>query len=859
MGLYGMLLRLYPKSFRDEYGAEMRAAFTARRRDARWASWLWMETLADTAVSAAGVHFDIARQDARYAARTLRRAPGFTVTAVLVAALGIGATTAAFTLLDHVLLRPLPYSEPERLVKLWEDHTINGPFWDISPANYRDWKAFSRSYESLGAYRSLSVDLVGRGDPVRLDGAAVTAEVFPILAVRPLLGRYFAENDDQTGAAGTVVLSNGLWKSLFAGDPGVIGRKVSLDSAVYTVIGVMPPNFYLPTREAQFWTAMRFEPGDFEDRQNTYLYAIARLKRGVSLEQAQAELKGIGAQLSRAYPKELANIGATVLSMHDQVSDRSILMLRMLLGAAFCVSLVACTNLANLLIARALSRRRELAVRSAMGAGRERLVRQMLTESLMLSLAGGGLGVLIAVSVLPLLARLVPTSLPIAEVPAVDPRVLGFAALLTLGTGLAFGLLPALRVSLREDSKSLREGSRSGVGGRKERLRSTLVVAEVAGSIVLMVSAGLMMRALWRVQATDPGFQVENALSLRTSLPMPKYEERAKREDFYRRVLDRIQQIPGVSGAAYTSFLPIVHGGGVWPVEIAGRAQDGANRLNASLRFVTPGFFGAMRIPLRMGRDVSEGDRFDRPFVAVVSASFVKRYFPGETPLGRHFRFGNYDRTIIGVVGNVRVRGLEQESEPQVYLSYLQHDQVSPWYAPKDLVVRSNVPQAVMADTLRRIIHEVNPEQSVSDVRTLTEVVAAQTASRSVQLRVLGAFALVAFLLAAIGIHGLLSFTVSSRAREFGVRLALGAQSSDIAGMVLKQGTALAAVGVVAGVVVAYGVGLVLQSLLSGVEPGDWPTMASAVLLTVGMTIGSGALPAWRAARVDPATVIRAE
>ncbi len=862
MRLYSALLRLYPKSFRLEYGAEMRAVFAARRRDAGspvGVAALWLETIPDVLLSAAATHWDIARQDLRYAARTLRRAPGFTMTAVLVSALGICATTAAFTLLDHVLLRPLPFPDQDRLVKLWENHTVNGNFWDIAPANYRDWKRESKSYVSMGAYRGLSADLIGQGDPVRLEGASVTWEMFPLLGVQPLMGRYFQQSDDVTGATGTVVLSHTLWRSLFGGDAGVIGRKVSLDGAPYTVIGVMPRGFYLPSREALFWTAMRFVPEDFEDRQNTYLYALARLKPGASVQQAQVELAGISGQLSREFPKKLANIGATVLPMREQVSDRSVMMLRTLLGAAFCVLLVACTNLANLLIARSLSRRRELAVRTAMGAGRERLIQQMLTESLLLSLAGGGLGVVIGITALPLLARLVPNSLPIAEVPSVDVRVLGFAALLTVLTGLAFGLAPALRLSRREDSSKLREGSRSGVGGRKERLRSMLVVAEVAGSIVLVVSSGLLLRALWRVQATDPGFRTENVLSLRTSLPMPRYENRSVREAFYAQVLGAVRQIPGVTGAAYTSFLPMVHRGGVWPVEIAGRLQDGANRLNASLRFVTPGFFSTMQIPLRLGRDVSEQDRFDMPFVAVVSASFARRYFPGENPIGRHFQFGNHDREIVGVVGDVRVRGLEQESEPQVYLSYYQHDQVSTWYAPKDLVVRSTMPTETLANTLRRIIREVNPEQSVSDLQTLTEVVEAQTLSRAVQLRVLGAFALVSFLLAAIGIHGLLAFNVSSRMQEIGVRMALGARSGDIGRMILRQGAELAAVGVVFGVSLAYGAGLLLRSLLSGVEPGDGPTMLAAVGLAALMTIGSGAIPAWRAARVDPTTAIRAE
>ncbi len=862
MRLYRALLLLYPASFRHEYGEEMRAVFARRRRDS--SSFfavvaLWIETLLDIITNAFAVHADILRQDVRYALRTLARTPGFTMTAIVVAALGIGATTAAFTMIDHVRIHPFPFADQDRLVRISEDHGARGSDWDMSPANYRDWKQMNRSFETMAAFHAISVNMIGQGEPQRIDGATVNAEMFPMLGVAPLMGRHFEPADDRDGAPGTLLIGYSLWQNLFGGDPAALGRKVILDDAPYTIVGVMPENFYFPSREAQLWTVMRFQPQDFEHRSNCYIYAIGKLKPGVTLAQARADMRLVTGRLARAYPNDLAHTGATMYLLRDALSPQSLLMLKVLLGAALCVLLISCTNLANLLLARAMTRRRELAVRAALGAGRERIVRQMLTESLLLALAGGVLGIAIARSALPLLARLVPVSLPIAEVPSIDLRVLAFALLATCATGLAFGVVPALRLSRRDDADGLREGSRAGVGGRRERLRSGLVVAEVAGSIVLLVSCGLLIRALWRIQAVDPGFRTDHILTLRTALPEPRYDDRARREAFYRRVLDPARQLPGVTGAAYISFLPMRMRGGLWPVEIQGRPQPLSDRESASLRFVTPGFFSVLGIPLLSGRDVSESDSFDRPFVAVVSASFVRRYFGGDNPLGRHFDFGVHDRTIVGVVGDVRVRGLERASEPQVYLSYKQENKESDWYAPKDLVVRTKGDPTSVAPALRRIIREADPEQPVSDVQPLSEIVGKETTSRSVQAIVLGCFALIAFLLAAIGIHGLLSFAVANRTQEIGVRMALGARSADILGMTLRDGFVLAGIGTIVGAALAYAAGRALQSLLAGIQPGDLATFAAAIAAAVVMTIAGSLLPAMRAIRVDPVTAIRAE
>ena len=458
----------------------------------------------------------------------------------------------------------------------------------------------------MGAYTSLSVNLTGMGEPQTLDGSRVTSEVFPLLGAQPVIGRLFSAEEDRDSAPGTVLLSYGLWQGLFGGDPGVLGRVIDLYDTPYTVIGVMPKAFYFPNRDAQLWTAMRWGPQDFENLEDTYIYGIGLVRSGVPVEQAAAELRTIASRMAQENPKELKNTSATTVLLRDDIADQPKLMLKVLMGAAICVLLIACTNLANLLLARAMVRRRELAVRTALGAGRERLIRQALTESLMLAGGGGALGGLLAKAALPMLTRLVPVVLPVAEVPSIDGRVLLFAALVTCATGIFFGVIPALRVSRGNQALELHEGGRSGVGGRRERLRSVLVIAEVAMSIVLLAGFGLLARALWRVQAIDPGFRSDHVLTLRTSLPMPRYQMTEAREPFYRRVLEGATRLPGVVSAAYTSYLPMTNFGGIWLVQAEGHPEDPSRQQTASLRFVTPGYFATLGIPLLAGRDVQE-------------------------------------------------------------------------------------------------------------------------------------------------------------------------------------------------------------------------------------------------------------
>jgi predicted permease len=848
---YRALLHLYPKSFRGEYGDEMCAVFAEERAS-------WLAAIFEVLRNAPPAHADILRQDFRQARRKLVSAPGFTIVAILVLALGIGANTAVFSVMDYVLLRPLPFPSADRLVKLWEK--LPGyRFMELSPANYRDWKRMSTVFESMGAVAESAVNLVGEGNPERIDAATVTGGFFRTLGVQPLLGRTITPSDNRHGAPLTAVLSYSLWQTLFGGDTGALGRKVDLDGAPYVVIGIMPPGFRYPNQDVKLWMPMQLPESAYVDRNDNWLDAVARLRPGVSLQQARAAMNVIADQLRRQYPKDLKHTGAKVDLMRDEISQQSRLLLLALSGAALCVLLIACTNLANLLLARALARRKELAVRTALGAGRERLIRQLVTESMVLASLGGLVGVLLALVALPLLTQLVPL-LPVGGTPSIDFHVLGFAAALTALTGIGFGTVPAWRVCRNDDLSALREGSRAA-GGRKAGLSSALIVTEVALSVVLLVSAGLLLRALVKIQSVDPGFRSEGVLTLQTPLPMPKYNTLAKRVAFYRHVLPQIQALPGVSRAGYISFLPMTMTGGIWPVDINGKTLDRSEGHTASLRFITPGFFATLSIPFHAGRNFTESDANGRPLVAIVSESLARRYWPGQTALGQHFKFAYFDRTVVGVVGDIRVRGLEGDNEPQVYLPYQQMaDGYLVFYAPKDLAIRvdGGNPRLVLP-AVRRIIRAADPELPVSNVRTLAEIVQADTAPRTVQARILTAFAALALLLAGIGIHGLLSFMVSTRSTELAVRIALGAQPRDILKLVLQHSLSLAVAGIVFGTALAYGAGRAMQALLAGTPPGDLTTFLIAAILCLLMTLAGSLAPAIRALRVDPITALRAE
>jgi predicted permease len=804
-------------------------------------------------------HWDILKQDLRYTARTLNRARGFALTVILVTALGVGANTAAVSVADFVLLRPLPFPNPDTLVRLCEGPRTGGGWGcmnQISPANYRDLENMSASLQEMGAFANDAVNLVGGGEPRRLAIARVAPEVLPLLGVRPALGRVFesGRNDDMNAA----VISYGLWQSQFGGRPDVLGDKVNLNGEPYTIIGVVPPAFYFPTRDVQLWTLLTLREDDFANRTNTYLEAVGRLKQGVTFEQARAELSMLADRLAREYPETNAETGISFFRMRDNMSPRFRLMLLSLSGASLCLLLLTCANLANLLLARAAAHERELAVRAALGAGRQRLVRQMITQSVVLTLLGGAAGVFLAVLIVPLFSTLVPPTLPVAAQPALDVRVLVVAALFTAFTALGFGVLPALRVG-RTGFAALRHDNRAG-GGRKQRLRAVLVTVEVTMSVILLITSGLLIRAVWRVQAIDPGFVPQQVLTLRTALPRPKYDSPVRRGAYYERVLTEVRALPGVQSAAFISGLPMVVTGLITAVEVPGQEMRSARSGGVSHRWVTPQYFRTMGIPLLRGREVEDGDTGDRAWVAVVSASFAQRYWPGQDPLGKTFRHRGQTRTVVGVVGDVRVRGLERDSEPQIYLPAQQIAEAQPAnFDPKDLVIRHSGQGDARASAIRRIVRAADPEQPISDVRTMDDVLAGDTATRRAQIQVLGVLAAVAVLLSGVGIYGLLAYMVSQRSQEIGVRLALGAEPAQVGRMIFADGMRLALIGVVPGVLGAYVAARAMSALLFGVAPSDPATFATAVGLALLITFAGSVVPALRAVRVTPMSVLRAD
>jgi predicted permease len=730
----------------------------------------------------------------------------------------------------------------------------------LSPANYRDYKDLTSSFRALGAFTGTSVNLVQAGEPQRLAGAMVTSEVLPLLGVAPLVGRVFDSANGAEGDAAAVVLSYGLWQSQFGGDPRVLGRGVNLNGAPYQVIGVMPPGFYFPTRNVQIWTHLVLREADYADRDDNYLEAVGRLQPGVTMRQARADLTVAAARLARDYPETNGDAGFSFFALRDNMSPRYRVLLLGLCGATLCMLLLTCANLANLLLARAGARERELAVRAALGAGTERLVRQIVTESMTLLLAGGALGVALAAAAVPLLALLVPSTLPVASQPSVDLRVLVLALAITTLTGVGVGLLPALRVGARTDLSALRDGVRAG-GGRKQRLRSVLVGVEVAMSIVLLITSGLLVRAVWRVQSIDPGFVPERVVTVKTVLPRPKYDITARRVQFYNRVLTGVRALPGVQSAAYITGLPMVMTGRVTGVTIPGREVPAAFRDDvATIRFVTPQYFRTMGIPLLRGRDIEDGDIQGRVPVAVISESFATRYWPDADPIGRTFESRGGPRRVVGIVGDVRVRGLERGSEPQLYASAGQvPDTAFTNDDPKDLVIRYSGSAGALLTAVREIVRAADPEQPISDVRTMEDVVAGETATRRAQLRVLASLAAIALLLSGVGVYGLLAYTVSQRSREIGVRLALGAEPAGVARMIVSQGMKHALVGIIPGVLMAYAAARAMRALLFGVEPADPATILAAVALVVGMTLAGSLVPALRAVRLNPVRVLRVE
>jgi putative ABC transport system permease protein len=802
-------------------------------------------------------------QDLRYGLRTLVKNPGFTMVAVIALAIGIGANSAIFSVVNTVLLRPLPYKEPDRLVMVWEDNTRHGyPRDTPAVANYIDWRNQNQVFEGIAAIADLSFNLTGTGEPERLEGKRVSANLFPLLGVEPQLGRAFLPEEDQPGAGRVVILSHGLWQRRFGSDMKIVGKPLTLNGESFTVIGVMPPDFQFPRREVDLWVPIAFTSQEAASRGRHYLQVIGRLKPGITLQQAQAEMNTIAARLQQQYPDQNTDLGAAVTPLHEHVAGDIKPALLILLGAVGFVLLVACANVANLLLARAAVRQKEIAIRVALGASRLRLIRQFLTESILLAALGGGVGLLLSLWGVSLLQSFIPENISQVKAVAIDAKVLGFTLLVSLLTGLIFGLAPATQASNFNLNETLKEGGRdSAAGSRGNRIRSLLVIAEVAVSLILLIGAGLLINSFLRLRNVDPGFRTENLLTMKVVLPKLKYPDHARRTTFYTDLVHRVESLPGVKSAAVTTNLPLYRQGNSMGVVIEGHPDPApGHEPNVVTRVISPHYFSTMGIQLVQGREVSEQDRVDSPAVGVISETMAHRFWPGEDAVGKRISPGKPESpndwiTIVGVVKDVRQFELDAEPKPQMYLSYKQAD----YFEPNDLVVSTNVEPLSLAAAVRKTVWEVDKDQPVSDIRTMEDILSESIARQRFSMLLLGIFAALALVLAAVGIYGVMSYSVAQRTREIGLRMALGAKASDVLKLVVGQGLKLVLIGVVFGLAAAFILTRVMSSLLFGVTATDPTTFIIISLVLISVAVLASYIPARRATKVDPMIALRYE
>ena len=802
--------------------------------------------------------------DLRYAARRLLRSPGFTVLAVLTVGLGVGATTVMFSAVNGVLLKPLSYPEPDRLVMIrGATRAQPGRPGVISYPDYRDWRQESRSFETMAALRPADVTVAGPGGPERIQGARVTASFFQTLRVAPAVGHLFPADVDRPGGEPVVVLGHGLWRRLGA-DPALVGRSITLSGQPHTVIGILPQSFR-PPREvepAEVFAPLALDGEALEQRGNRSLVVIGRLRSGVSVDQARAELAAVALRLEKEHVDSNTGVGAMMESLHADTVGELRQPILVLLGAVAFVLLIACTNMANLVLPRALARQREVAIRAALGARRSRLVRQLLTESILLGVMGGVTGLALAHWGLGALVSLAPASTPRLFDIALDGRVLGFSLALSLATGVAFGLAPALSASRTDVQTALHESGRSPRLARHPVAR-LLVVAEIALSLVLMAGAGLLLESFRRVLSVDPGFDPHDVLTLAVSLPGTRYPRPDQRAGFYAELLERVRTLPGVISAAAITPLPLGADGGIatrFTVEGQPASAPG-QKPRAEYRAVTSGYFETMRIPLKKGRTFDAGDRREAPAVAVVNETLAAQVMPGLDPLGQRIRIGigtdeSDPRTfeVVGVVGDVRPSGRHVPAPPEIYVPHPQQS-----WSWMSLVVRTSGDAGALAGALRREVAALDSEQSVYSVRPLLELLSDSLAARRFIMALLGAFALIGLALATVGVYGVLAESVERRRGEIGLRLAVGADPGDMLRMVLGQAARLATAGVSLGLVAAFALTRVMQGLLFGVGATDPATFAAVAGVLAMAALLASYLPARRAARLDPAALLREE
>jgi putative ABC transport system permease protein len=804
-------------------------------------------------------------KDIRYGLRSLFKRPGATAVALVTLALGIGVNTAIFSAVDSILLRPLPLKDPERLVSIWEQGLAQGVNQnEVAPANFFDLRIQTRSFEGIGAHGPQDLNLTGGGEPERLSGELVTANLLSLLGVEPALGRTFLANEDQEGQRRVVVLSNALWQRRFNRDPSIVNRNITLNGESFTVVGVMPRGFFFPLRETELWVPWAMEPEQAAGRGDHYLRLIARLKPGATLQQASADVHSIGLRLEAEYPRTNEGLNFIVNSLHqDYIGDLRLPILIMF-GAVGLVLLIACANVANLLLAQATTRRREIAIRIALGARRWTIVRQLLVESFLLAAGGGLLGVLGALWGVQALAKLLPDSLSKLQTVGVDARVLLFTFGVSLLTALVFGGLPALLAARAKPGETLSDVARDAAGGTSGRyVRRVLVVSEVALAVVLLVGAGLLMRTFRLLRQVDTGFTSQNLLTMKMVLPMPKYAKPEARRGFYDEMLRRVAEVPGVESAGMITFLPLSFSGMNFSFSVEGQTQPSDMKLPFALyRVVSPDYFRAMNIPLQRGRFFDTRDSAESQPVIMISRRLAEQYWPGEDPTGKRLKIGPLDSpnpwlTVIGVVGDVRQAGLYGDPRMDLYSPYAQERRA--FIAPRDLVLRTKGDAASVAAAVRQAVWSVDKDQPVSHVRTMDQVFAAAISQERFQAFLLGLFAALALVLACVGLYGVISYAVAQRTHEIGVRMALGAQPMDVLRLVLRQGMALTIAGLIVGIGVGLAATRMLTDMLYGVTPRDPLTFFGVPALLLLVAFLACYIPARRATRIDPLVALRYE
>ena len=804
-------------------------------------------------------------QDVRYAFRTLRKSPGFTAVAVLTLALGIGANTAIFSLVNGVLLQPLPYRSPDRLAMVWEKSRDGSPE-NVGYATYLDWKAQSKSFELLAIYSSWQ-PVLQVGEPEQLNGLRVTSNYFRTLGVHPEIGRDFLPEEDVPNANKVVMLSHSLWQRKFNSDPNIVGKPINMNATQYIVAGVLPASYQsLMSQDprggtVEIWRVLGYDVSqEWACRTCHHLVAIGRLRDGVSLTQANAEMDTISAALSKAYPKEYDDIGVILTPIRQQLLGPSSAPLYILLGAVSFVLLVACANLANLLLARATNREREVAVRTALGATRGRIIWQLLTENCLLGLLGAAAG-LIPASWTPKVLAIVGTGdLPRLNQVRLDWRVLLFTVGVALFTGIAAGLAPAYRLSKTSVHDSLKEGTRSSGNLASRRLRGLLVVSEVALSLTLLISAGLLLRSLSRLLVVSPGFDPINALSMQTSVLGQRFSDNNVVRQYFAEAVERLRALPGVQSAAAASQIPLAGNMDKYGFHAEGKIHANPEEDPSAERYcITPGFLETMRIPLLRGRDISPADTSTAPQVLLISETTARLMWPSEDPIGKRVKVGDMNRpwwTVVGVVGDVRHVGLDTAPDLQTYIPHLQ------WPYPDGLmvfVIRTSGSPAAISSAAQRAIHSIDPTQPISRVTPLENYVGLSLQGRRFALILIAAFAAIALALSIVGIYGVTAYSVAQRTREVGIRVALGARRRELLGLLLRQGMLLIVCGVIAGVLSSLALTRFLASMLFDLQPTDPLTFASVVLLLVAVSAGACFIPAWRAMRVDPMVALRYE